>query len=471
MTRRLVATIVVTVLVTLIVVGASTLIVARWQARETTEQELRRQAESLAAATAMANLDGLGPGAQETVRRVLRQVRRALRVDGVEFVALRNEEVVGQLPVGVELDDRDLDALAAGETVSGHDRRLVFAAAPAAPGRPTTAVAVVTRQADAGLAVVNRWFLVGALFTLALGVATAVLVGRRLARPVRRAGVAARHIAGGDLTTRLPEPEPDAHDELSELARSINAMAAGLERARVLDQQFLLSISHDLRTPLTSIRGYAEAIADGAAPDARHSAEVILAQAVRLQRLVDDLLALARLDARTFSLHVLEHDVREPLEQATRAVAPAVERAGLTLDASVGTQPIVVVADPERVVQILDNLLENATKYASSRIVVTLRQDGAHAVLAVEDDGPGIAADDVAHVFERLYMARHRPVRDEVGSGLGLAIVRQLTEAMGGHVATGASSTGGARLEVRLPLALGAPTPNSPHISVLPSSP
>jgi len=330
----------------------------------------------------------------------------------------------------------------------------VFAAAPAAPGRATTAVAVVTRQADAGLAVVNRWFLVAALFTLALGVGASVLVGRRLARPVRRAGAAARHIAGGDLTTRLPEPAPEHRDELSELARSINAMATGLERAKVLDQQFLLSISHDLRTPLTSIRGYAEAIADGAAPDGRRSAEVIVAQSVRLQRLVDDLLALARLDGRSFSLHAVDHDVREPLVQATRAAAPAVERAGLALDADVGAQPVAVAADPERVVQILDNLLENAVKYAASRIVVTLREDAGHAVVAVEDDGPGIAPDDVAHVFERLYVARHRPVRNEVGSGLGLAIVRQLAEAMGGSVAAGASSSGGARLEVRLPLAL-----------------
>ncbi|MDQ3468726.1 MAG: HAMP domain-containing histidine kinase, partial [Actinomycetota bacterium] len=261
---------------------------------------------------------------------------------------------------------------------------------------------------------------------------------------------AARRIAAGDLSARLPEPPPADRDELAELTRSINAMAAGLQRSRVLEQQFLLSVSHDLRTPLTSIRGYAEAIADGATEDTRQAAAVIAEQSARLARLVDDLLALARLDGRDFSLHVIDHDVRVPVGESVDAFGPAARQAGLEVALATGPVPVMVTADPVRVAQILGNLLENAAKYAGGRIAVTVGTDGPHAVLAVDDDGPGISPDDLSHVFERLYVARHRPVRAEVGSGLGLSIVSQLAAAMGGSATAGSSPGGGARIEVRL---------------------
>ncbi|MDQ3468265.1 MAG: hypothetical protein M3487_00590, partial [Actinomycetota bacterium] len=183
MTRRLVAAILVTVLVTLLVVGASTLVITRWQARATTERELVRQAESLAAASAVTELDAVGPRAQDAFRQLLVGVREALRADGIEFVVLADgQRLVGRLPDGIESADLDVVALDAGRTVSGHDGSLVFAAAPRLGARATV-VAVVTREATVGLAGMNRWFVVAAVFTLALGVAVATFVGSRLARP------------------------------------------------------------------------------------------------------------------------------------------------------------------------------------------------------------------------------------------------------------------------------------------------
>lgn len=453
MTRRLVVAMVGIVVATLLVAGATTLALARWQAGRTTESDLRKQAEALVTAAVAANERAGGPLAEAATRRTLRALRTALRVDGVEFVVIDDAgRIAGTLPEGVSATDLDLDALSREETVGGSNGSLVFAAASAARPRATV-VAVVTRMASPGLATAARWFAFAAAATVVLGVAVAAALARRLARPVRDASAMTRLIAAGRLSGRLPEPAATDHDELAELARSVNTMATNLERSKLLEQQFLLSVSHDLRTPLTSIRGYAEAIVDGATDEPRDAAGVILTEAGRLERLVVDLLDLARLDGSSFSLHPVDHDLRLPVTEALQAFTPSAERLGLSIHLDAGDTPVMVSADPGRIAQILANLLENAGKYARGQIIVRVASAAGHASLIVDDDGPGIAPDDLPHVFERLYVARHRPVRAEVGSGLGLAIVRQLAESMGGSVTAGVAPSGGAKIEVAVPLA------------------
>ncbi len=333
--------------------------------------------------------------------------------------------------------------------MSGANGSLVYAAAPLVRPR-VTIVAVVTQQASTGVRNGVPLFVLTTTVTLLIAVTVAVLLARRLARPVDAAAAAARRIADGELSTRLVEPAAHDRDELAGLTRSINAMADGLERSRTLEQQFLLSISHDLRTPLTSIHGYAAAIDDGTATDQRAAARIILSESQRLERLVADLLDLAHLDGRSLAMQLVEHALRADVEAAVSAVGVVARAHGIELVVGAG-RPVDVVADPARVRQLLANLLENGLKFARTRIEVqAVIEDGA-AVLRVDDDGPGIAPDDRPHVFERLYVASHRPVRAETGSGLGLAIVRQLAEAMGGTVAAGESPSGGARMEVRLP--------------------
>jgi two-component system sensor histidine kinase BaeS len=274
---------------------------------------------------------------------------------------------------------------------------------------------------------------------------------------VRQVDDAARRIAGGELATRLPDPPAGATDELSDLVRSVNAMAAELQRSRDLEQQFLLSISHDLRTPLTSIRGYAEAISDNTTTDPAWAAGVIGAEAQRLDRLVQDLLDLARLRARSFSLHPAPVDLGEVVRVAAEAFRPDADEAGVQL---LVTTPagITIHADGERVAQVVANLVQNALKFARAQVSVGVSSAGGTGVVAVDDDGPGIPADDLPHVFERLYVAGHQPVRRESGSGLGLAIVSELVDAMGGQVGAQSSPIGGARLAARFPLA-PAPAP------------
>ncbi|MFN0089837.1 MAG: sensor histidine kinase, partial [Acidimicrobiales bacterium] len=274
--------------------------------------------------------------------------------------------------------------------------------------------------------------------------------------PLAQAGDVAQRIAAGNLAARADEAQAAAGGaEIESLTRSLNAMADSLERSRGLEQQFLLSISHDLRTPLTSIRGYAEAILDGALDEPQHGARVIRSEAARLERLVADLLELARLEARQFGLSPAPLDLARLAADGAAGFAPAAEAAGRRI--TVRAEPTWVLADRDRLAQVIANLVENALRFAASQVEVRAGPgpDGM-GWLQVADDGPGIAAEDLPHVFERLYVARSRPRRKESGSGLGLAIVRELVAAMGGVVHAEAPPGGGARLVVRLP---AVPTP------------
>lgn len=465
MTRRITLALLVTVVVTLLVSGAVTVAIARWQATATTEERTRDQAESLAALAAARPNAEAQEQVERVTRRVINELRHSLRVEGIEFVVIGEAgRLRGILPDGVLPDDLDVAALRAGTTLSGERDRLVWAAAPQ-PVNAATAVAVVTANAETDLTDVVPWFLAAAAVTLVVGAIVAWLLGRRLARPVRAAGDAAQRIAGGDLTTRLAPGR--GSDELADLSQSINTMAEALEQARDRDRQFLLSISHDLRTPLTSIRGYADAITDGAAPDAAAAAAVIAAQAERLDRLVADLLLLARLDARAFPMHPVVVDLDEPVRAAARAFAPTAEAAGLRVEVRDNPGGAArVTVDPTRLEQALGNLLANAGRFATSRIDVSVVADGEDWIVRVDDDGPGIAPEQRRRVFEPLRSTRPTADADGAGVGLGLAIVHQLVLAMGGVVTASESSSGGARVELRLPATTPASTNSSASITL-----
>jgi signal transduction histidine kinase len=226
-------------------------------------------------------------------------------------------------------------------------------------------------------------------------------------------------------------------------------MAASLERSKGLERQFLLSVSHDLRTPLTSIRGYAEALAEHKAKPGQ-AAAVILSEARRLERLVGDLLELAKLDARRFSLDMRATDVCEVINDTAEGFRPAAETAGVRLAVDAPARAALVAdADPDRLAQVVANLVENALDFATGRITVGTGRGQGIVELWVEDDGPGIAPDEIPHVFDRFYTASRTP-RRHVASGLGLAIVHELVDAMGGTVRAESSSDGGARVVVTL---------------------
>jgi len=456
MTRRFALVIVGVVITTLLLAGVGTLGLSAARARNTTVRELRGQAVDMAANIG----DVLDIDPNLTPAEAAKQLRNRLRMlsalrklisfqDITVLIVGRNGQLQsGELPANLSEADLRIPEILGGQSVAGNHGRLAFAGAPATGPAGRTYIVVVTRRIDAGLGAAVTLFLWAAGATILLALGAAYLLGRRLTRPLREASAATHLIAAGELATRLPEPPAHHHDELAELTRDVNGMAARLERSRGLEQQFLLSVSHDLRTPLTSIRGYAEAIDDGNV-DPKRAAAVIRSESQRLERLVADLLDLAKLQAKAFTFAMQIVDLSAAVHTTTDGAAGS--KPGITFH-PVTTSQLAVSADPDRLAQALANLVENAGKYARSAVIVSARAEGRWAVVTVDDDGPGIAAHDLPHVFERLYVARHAPERRENSSGLGLAIVSELIAGMGGEVSAGAAPNGGARLSFRLPL-------------------
>lgn len=447
MRRRISIAILGAVAAALVLTGLGTTLLERAVARSETITSLRSEAQAV---SSLVSVDS--PAALRRRPRV-QQIIAGLRVKGIAIMVVGPAGGVGgQLPEGVTDADFDVARLRTGETLTGTHGRVVFAMAPDVRPRAVI-VAVLTRTAESRR-LPGRWFVLAAGITLVIGGLVAVWLSGTLTRPLRRAEIATHRIAAGDLSARLPDPPPAMRDELSDLARSINTMAEGLERSRGLERQFLLSVSHDLRTPLTSIRGYAEAITDGTAHDHAAAAGIILSESRRLERLVADLLDLAKLDAHRFSLQIRRVEVSEVVTDTAEGFRRETEAAAVSLTVDDDPARTVADVDPDRLAQVVANLTENALKYALGSIRVgTIAFPGGVAI-AVADDGPGISADDQPHVFERLYVTRHRPARKESGSGLGLAIVRELVVAMGGTVDVESpisADNRGTRIVVRLP--------------------
>ena len=436
MTRRLLLALVGTAATVLVVAGLGTLLLARSGARSEARAELEEQAGGLSEFLR----DRERPGA------TLNQLRRGLDLDGLEFLVVQGDGgLVGELPDGVERSDLDLVRLRRGEVLSGQDGGLVWAAGAAAlPVR--TPLVVLTRRVDPFLGSAARWFAVAAGVTLVAAALVATGVARRLTRRLRATETATRRLAAGDLGARVAGTE--GSDEVATLGASVNSLASALERSQGLERSFLLSVSHDLRTPLTAIRGWAEALADGTATDPVEAGRILEAEANRLDRLVADLLELARLRAGRFSLRNEPVDLSDVVPAVVAGVQPAAAAAGVALERGPDAD-VVVQGDPERVAQAVAGLLDNAVRHAGSRVLVTVGVDAAAATVAVEDDGPGIAPEDRDVVFERFWTSG----RGDGGTGLGLAIVAELCAAMGGAVAVEDSPLGGARVVIRLPLA------------------
>ena len=449
MRRRLLLGILATVVLALTLSGTGTYLLLRRQAHRTTEASLRTEAASLVglvtSTTAQAQSGAV----------VQRKLVSGLRLEGISVLVVGPAGVLrGELPDGVTTTDVNADTIEAGTTTSGQRGDVVWAASSAEGVRGSVVTVVITRTAESPRLPVG-WFLLGGGLALAVGAAVAFRLSDTLTRPLRNAQLATVQIAGGDLATRLPEPAPTDHDEVAELTRSINAMASGLAHSQGLERQFLLSISHDLRTPLTSIRGYADAITDGTIADPVDAARVISGESQRLSRLVADLLNLARLDAREFRLDLRPLPVGEVVTEAAEGFRPTAEAAGLQFRIVDADGPATAVIDPDRLAQCVANLLENGTKYAATAVVVQTRvaADGTVEV-QVADDGPGLAPDEAAAVFDRLYVTERQPEREVGGTGLGLAIVRELVTGMAGRVWAESPATDdgrGARFVIALP--------------------
>jgi signal transduction histidine kinase len=283
--------------------------------------------------------------------------------------------------------------------------------------------------------------LLAALAGAAFAAALSFLLARSIARPIKRVAEATRALAAEERHEPLPR---EGSSELVSLADAFNQMVAHLAASREAERDFLLSVSHELKTPLTAIRGYAEGLGEGVF-GADEAARTINLEASRLERLVRDLLDLARMNRSEFSVRREDVDLAEIAREAVRRHEPAAHSFGVTLSAA-GAESW-VEADHDRLLQVASNLVENALRETPAGGSVSVLAE--HGRLVVSDTGPGIPAADVPHAFERFYLYDKVGKERPVGSGLGLAIVKQLAVAMGGDVRV-ESGPGGTTFSVDL---------------------
>ena len=322
-----------------------------------------------------------------------------------------------------------------------------FAASPANPGT------LILLQRESTVSTLLSPYVWGLLIAAAVGgllaAVAAFLIARRIARPVDRVSAAARSLTRG----AHPEPVPvEGAAEIATLATAFNDLAAQLRQAQEAERNFLLSVSHELKTPLTAIRGYAEAVEDGAV-DPKEAAATVASEARRLERLVRDLLDLARMNKTDFSVHNTEIDLAEVVDDAVRRYEPQAESFGVELHV-VGDGSAPAIGDADRVLQVVSNLVENALRLTPPGGEV--RVVAAPGVLRVEDTGPGLAEADTERAFDRFYLHERYGRERQVGTGLGLAIVKELTLAMGGGVEVESRPGQRTVFTVRLPVPKGA---------------
>jgi two-component system sensor histidine kinase BaeS len=431
--------------------------------------------------------------AEESARATLSRIAdaAAVRADAGEAARLRQSRAVRTLGgLGVEsasvtqrgaitstsplarqaLTPARQQALLAGRPISARDE--IAGGTVLVEGRPTDAggIILVQRRADATAdsdRLVRR-------VLLALGIAAAIAIAvsaamaRRLARPLRRTADAAHSLAAGRRDIAVPVEGPT---EVAEVASALNALSGSLTRSEGRQRDFLLSVSHDLRTPLTGISGYAESLASGVVPpdETARVGGVVLTEARRLERLVGDLLDLARLGADQPRLVAERTDLVSIGREVESVWAKRCAAVGVPFAYLPAVEQAPVTTDPARVRQLVDGLLENALRVTPSGrpIVVEVRAQarpvataaptagaeppGPGFVVEVRDGGPGLTDADIPVAFEPSVLhERYRGLRP-VGTGLGLAIVGRLTALLGGSIEAGHAAEGGARFTLWLP--------------------
>ncbi len=428
-----------------VIIGVVTFSLVRVAAASGLEQQLSDQAEAISADGSLLASPRQGCVAITALRAVQTELY-LVDSDGVAHpgtcAPLRDRlRGAGAIAPAPDIDLRA--ALRPGSVVTGTRDGVVYAVAPLAQplqtnqGVQLNGVLLTHSLGRLGIGAVGgvllRLLLATAL-ALAIAAAVAWVLAGRLTAPLRRLAAAARDLGGGDMSTRV---RVEGEDEVAEVGTAFNEMAADLERSQAEQRAFLASVSHELKTPLTAVQGYTEALLDGTVSDPparQRSLQRIHGETLRLARLVQDLLDLARLGRGQFEVSPVDADVGAVLREAVAAAADRAASKDVAVQLRLPDGPLLARVDPGRLRQVLDNLLDNATRSSPGGhpvLVVAGPLSEGWVEVAVVDRGPGIAPEDMPHAFDRGYLwSRYRATR-AVGSGLGLAIVKALCDAMG----------------------------------------
>ena len=299
---------------------------------------------------------------------------------------------------------------------------------------------------------VNQSLLWTGLAAVALGTLLVSILSRKLLGPVKTLGDAAQQLGRGDLSQRAPA---EGATEIRQLALAFNSMAANLEDAERQRRNLVADVAHELRTPVSNIQGYLEAVKDGLLQPDESTIETIHGQVIHLGHLVEDLRLLAQAEAGALQLHRIPTRMPNVLRSCVDALRPRAEAKGITVNLEADEAMTQVEMDSTRISQVVNNLLENAVIHtpAGGSVTVTAGVDGDRLVrVAVADTGQGIPADDLARVFDRFFRADASRSRATGGVGLGLTIAKQLVEAHGGSIHVENVVPTGARFVFELPI-------------------
>jgi signal transduction histidine kinase len=301
---------------------------------------------------------------------------------------------------------------------------------------------------------VTRSVWVGSLIAVAIALIATLLLSRAILHPIEDLTKAARKMQKGDLSARV---RVTARDEVGQLGDSFNAMADSLGKQEQLRKNMISDVAHELRTPLTNIRGYLEAARDGIIEPGPDLMNNLYDEATLLNRLIDDLQALAQAEAGHLRLEIVPVNLGEVIQTTMDNMCLISQSLNLEMSHDIQPDLPTVTADPQRTGQVLRNLISNALDYtpAGGRVCIQAKVDGAFVRVAVKDTGTGIETENLPYLFERFYRPDPSRTKFTGGSGLGLAIVKQLVEAQGGQVGVESQPGIGSTFYFTLPLSRG----------------
>lgn len=314
----------------------------------------------------------------------------------------------------------------------------------------TTSLDAAFRQAlMQGLILATALATVGALVL-------SYFVARQIAHPVQQMLKATQRIGSGHYAERVVVPTANTGDELGQLATSFNEMANALEQTERRRVELVGDVAHELRTPITTLTGYLEGLLDGVVEPSPETWAKLHTETLRLRRLVDDLQELSRAEARQLPLHNTRISPASVISAARERVESHYAEKGLKLDLGPLTGFPEIIADQDRAVQALTNLLTNALRYtpAPGHVEITVTREGNMLAFHVRDTGVGIAPENLPRVFERFYRVEKSRTRALGGSGIGLTISKALVEAMHGTIRAESAGLGkGSAFTITLPIA------------------
>jgi histidine kinase len=299
----------------------------------------------------------------------------------------------------------------------------------------------------------NESLLISVIAASLVALIVSFIFSRSILEPVSVMKNASQRIAEGHYDERVPLK---GNDELNQLAGSFNQMAEQLEQVETMRRRLIGDVAHELRTPLTAIKGTAEALMDGVLPASDETYSQIHAEAERLSRLVDDLQELSRVESRATQLKIHPADSTALIQTVSKRLQHQFDEKRVTLTPSLPHDPIIVLADEDRIIQVLTNLIGNALQYTpeNGTVSVEIERDKNEARISVRDTGFGIPAEYLKHIFDRFYRVDKSRSRAHGGSGIGLTIAKHLVEAHGGKIwAESAGENKGSVFTFTLPLA------------------